>query len=569
MTHWGESLASDAAVLRLLSSDGKEQFISLVGRRELKIGSSHDSDLVLTGPAVADRHCRIFQQGSRLVLVDHGSRDGTQVNDRRCSEPTDLHEGDRIGIGFHLLQVMPGRAHLAPDAIADEMRYEAPPWSGDVDAQFLLLLNQQSAAWHARGRPRGLLLRGERLARATSVAAHESSLHEWLATSAAGQRRRQGARWLLAGLIPGSLLAVLVAAPALDTKHPEPVAPLPPSAPPRLSAEPPTTSVACTAITHHVIPGETLDEVAARYAVDTQQIAADNDLRRDVPLAVNTPLTLCTRRPNSQPHRQVITVKLGDTLESIARRHLLPVDQLRRQNPTLREPLEQGARIDVWTDDLTPPNIPHLARHEAPDGGISTGSPSEGTVANPIRIYETDLFRLRCVTHAYASSHTLQQLESSIARVRNRHNYRGMIMVGDVSRKVGGRYGRHLSHQSGRDVDVWLPIEGGAYRRDGKKCNHCRTTWCRPEPEEVDWDATLTLVQSLAATDAVKYIFLDRELHEPLREAARRSGLAPIDIDRLVQRRSGIPATVTHIKNHRHHIHVRFKCGPDETGCVD
>ena len=49
--------------------------------------------------------------------------------------------------------------------------------------------------------------------------------------------------------------------------------------------------------------------------------------------------------------------------------------------------------------------------------------------------------------------------------------------------------------------------------------------------------------------------------------AARRAGLSPSDVDRMVQPRTGVPAVVTHSDNHEHNIHVRFRCGPEDAGC--
>ncbi|MBK6515916.1 MAG: penicillin-insensitive murein endopeptidase [Polyangiaceae bacterium] len=57
-----------------------------------------------------------------------------------------------------------------------------------------------------------------------------------------------------------------------------------------------------------------------------------------------------------------------------------------------------------------------------------------------------------------------------------RADYRGQIVIGDVSRRDGGPFGRHRSHRTGRDVDIWLPVIGGAYRSD-PKCANCGTGW--------------------------------------------------------------------------------------------
>lgn len=200
-----------------------------------------------------------------------------------------------------------------------------------------------------------------------------------------------------------------------------------------------------------------------------------------------------------------------------------------------------------------------------PTDARSLGSPARaGGLRDALRLPPHPDYDLRCPAHAHASSATAAALLAGLARLRER--YRGQIVVGDLSRAHGGAYGPHLSHQSGRDVDLWLPIEGGLYRA-AATCRRCGTPWCRPAPDEVDWRATWALIDALASTGAVQQIFLDRRLHPRLRSAARDAGASDDDLAQLVQRRPGAPALVTHAAGHTRHIHVRFRCGPDEPSC--
>ncbi|HRI06466.1 MAG TPA: FHA domain-containing protein, partial [Nannocystaceae bacterium] len=129
MAHWGGSFAGAAHQLRLLTPDGKEQVLSFAGRADLKIGSARECDLVLEGPGIAPQHCRIEDRKGRLILFDRGSTAGTLINEKPCKEPVTLHEGDRITVGLYLLEVLPGRAHLGDDAIAEHLHFAAPGWS--------------------------------------------------------------------------------------------------------------------------------------------------------------------------------------------------------------------------------------------------------------------------------------------------------------------------------------------------------------------------------------------------------------------------------------------------------
>jgi hypothetical protein len=147
-----------------------------------------------------------------------------------------------------------------------------------------------------------------------------------------------------------------------------------------------------------------------------------------------------------------------------------------------------------------------------------------------------------------------------------RGRYDGQLIVGDLSREPGGAYGHHASHQTGRDVDIWLPVLGGCYRAT-PGCGHCGTQWCRPLADEIDWAATWTLIATLRATGAIQNIFLDRSLHPELRAAARAAGLPGPEVDTTIRSEAGAVALVSHSNDHTQHIHVRFRCGPNESGC--
>jgi murein endopeptidase len=194
--------------------------------------------------------------------------------------------------------------------------------------------------------------------------------------------------------------------------------------------------------------------------------------------------------------------------------------------------------------------------YELPDDTRSLGRPDAGALEQGIQLPTSPDYQIRCAAHSFGTSATIGELMHTMALMRNR-GYEGELVVGDLSREDGGQYGPHRSHQSGRDVDLWLPVRGGRYRRG---CDHCGTDMCRPEPEEVDWPATWRLIQALAGRDAVQDIFLDWSLHPALRDAAAELGTPVAEIDRQIQYpRRGHPTLVKHSDGHVHHLHVRFR----------
>lgn len=75
-----------------------------VGSRPVSIGRSPDNDLAVDNLAVSNYHARVYFEGSRLVVEDLDSLNGTFVNDLRVERAT-LHDGDSIWIGKHHIKV--------------------------------------------------------------------------------------------------------------------------------------------------------------------------------------------------------------------------------------------------------------------------------------------------------------------------------------------------------------------------------------------------------------------------------------------------------------------------------
>jgi hypothetical protein len=61
----------------------------------------------------------------------------------------------------------------------------------------------------------------------------------------------------------------------------------------------------------------------------------------------------------------------------------------------------------------------------------------------------------------YGNERTIRTIVSVIAAYRAAHPHAPRVVVGDISRRGGGRMDDHVSHQNGLDVDVYYP------RRDG------------------------------------------------------------------------------------------------------
>jgi predicted component of type VI protein secretion system len=66
--------------------------------RELILGRT-DGDVIVADARVSRRHAAIRFEGSRAVVEDLGSANGTWVNEHRVQEPRVISPGDRIRLG--------------------------------------------------------------------------------------------------------------------------------------------------------------------------------------------------------------------------------------------------------------------------------------------------------------------------------------------------------------------------------------------------------------------------------------------------------------------------------------
>jgi CheY-like chemotaxis protein len=68
-------------------------------------GRGADCDVHLFDPALSRHHCRLIWRDDRLLVEDLGSRNGTQVNGQKVTEPRLLAEGDLLKIGASVFAV--------------------------------------------------------------------------------------------------------------------------------------------------------------------------------------------------------------------------------------------------------------------------------------------------------------------------------------------------------------------------------------------------------------------------------------------------------------------------------
>jgi hypothetical protein len=322
-----------------------------------------------------------------------------------------------------------------------------------------------------------------------------------------------------------------------------------------------------TWIHHRVLPRERITQIAVRYGVTPEDLWRWNERlepEASYPRGVRHLRVRALRLP--PPRRKVhYEVQAGDTWMDVAAKFRVETRDLHAYNWTTRE-LRPGLQLALWVDPGWPRTLrpgegpPAPARVEVPAGGRSVGRPHRGRLEGGVLLPASDLYTRKSPTGGlYGSSHTIEQIQRAFASFRHDSGYEGAVIIGALSRRHGGRFSPHVSHQSGRDIDIRLPVWPTV-----------PATVVSPHPDEIDWYATWALVEAFIATGEVAAIFLDVSRHRYLYEAARAMGETPESLAPVIgwpSWSSKTPPVVHHASGHDVHIHVRIQCGPDEPRC--
>ena len=214
--------------------------------------------------------------------------------------------------------------------------------------------------------------------------------------------------------------------------------------------------------------------------------------------------------------------------------------------------------------------------HHAPDPGdgtsLSVGRHNHGRLLRGRELHESSSLRFKqpqADTH-FGTDELVALLERAGAAVMAR-TPGARLTVGDLSRRGGGRFTPHHTHQSGRDVDVGFYVtnaDAGApldldrfydFRRDGSVRNH--------DELRFDFVRNWQLVEALVMDEVpVQWIFVSRELRARLLEEGRAE-TASVE---ALTRAEAVLSQPSHGGRHNDHFHVRIYCpAADHPRCID
>ena len=289
--------------------------------------------------------------------------------------------------------------------------------------------------------------------------------------------------------------------------------------------------------TYTVQRGETLETVAAAFHCSTAELERFNH--------VDTSLV---------PPFTVVAIPIcGKSIRARAA----------QRAPRTRDPVDDDAgmkaRVALAVIDGTAPIVP-IVRPADPDDGAPTtsvGEPWHGQLRHGRALPASEAYAIRRPTHAYGTTHVVDELRAAIADVRARYTDVHPLAIGDLSAEHGGKLADHLSHQSGLDVDV------GFYFTKVPVGYPAAFVAANPDFDlEANWALLVAFTRTSAEPGGVQMIFLDYDVQARLYRYALGHGASRDDLARVFQypRGKDTPAgIVRHWPAHGDHFHVRYK----------
>lgn len=315
---------------------------------------------------------------------------------------------------------------------------------------------------------------------------------------------------------------------------------------------------------HKVTPTESPDQIAFRYGVRPESLRMWNGIKAETTkLRPGTRIKVQPRKAPPARRKYDYWVQPGDTWWSIGTSFGVDSRDLRSANAAMPQKFVSGTAIEIWIDPVvyvwateeSDPQIPRGIRL----GSVGIGPPQGGRLVNGVQLPPNEAYVLKLPPSSFGTTHAVGHVARAMDEFRKASAYRSPLMIGSMSGKHGGPLSGHKSHQTGRDLDIRLPLRERFQQ-------HIPVT-----PVRVDWVALWHLVDAFDAAGDVVVIFLDYEMQERLYKAAKALEVSEARLSQMLQYPHGNKATlglIRHSPGHLAHIHIRFSCGSHEPECV-
>lgn len=199
--------------------------------------------------------------------------------------------------------------------------------------------------------------------------------------------------------------------------------------------------------------------------------------------------------------------------------------------------------LDGWTTE----QLAQAVENDLAElGSLSIGAPSAGALLNGVRAEASPLFEPVHAAGAWGTLETLEYLSAAIRKVHERFPGTPPLSLGHISSREGGPLSPHLSHQSGRDVDLSFYYVKGA------------RWYARATRANLDLPRTWALVRALITETDVEMILVDHSIQGLLRAHALSEGENPEWVSGLFVGAGKLRPILRHAPGHATHLHIRF-----------
>lgn len=296
---------------------------------------------------------------------------------------------------------------------------------------------------------------------------------------------------------------------------------------------------------HVVVPGEHLGEIAGRYGVRRADlIKLNSSLKSNANLlSVGKKLRVCPEIAPRDRTKIEHTVRSGDTLGDIAQKYGLTTGELLGfQRGKLKDAndLKVGKTLVVYVEGSLLP-------------GYGAFDDDTGVLPSGVQMPSGKHYVVKHPSLAWGTGETVRLIQRAISSYRGVWRSSPMIHVGDISKKGGGKFPPHRSHQHGKDVDM-------GYVLKGDKADEIK--FVSANSGNLDVARTWDLIKAFLDTDEIKYIFMDYSVQKLLYKQAEKQGVSRDTLDELFQYPRGKKrghGLIRHSKGHVNHFHVRFR----------
>ena len=325
------------------------------------------------------------------------------------------------------------------------------------------------------------------------------------------------------------------------------------------------SSSAKTTITYVVKKGDNVDKIAKKYDVRGADIARWNNLADISRIRVGQKLRIrvpkgsvsASSSGKSSVEAPTITqqvsyvVKKGDNLGKIARKTGVSIEELKKHNKALKknpDKLRVGQTI--------------ILRVEKFNGatGVSRGLANNGSLSGGIQLKTGPGYVVRNPKRSYGTALSVGLIMDVLGAYASKYPKGPRFAVGDLSTEHGGKLKPHLSHQSGRDVDISYV----------NKNNREFVGFERMNQKNLDVEKNWYVLEKFVKSGKVQYIFVDYDLQKYFYDFAKKQGYSDSELKTMIQYPNGkksYHAIIRHSKGHADHMHVRFVCAKSDVHC--